>query len=146
MDEQNDPASIDSADLKKQKRSVFVWIIILLVVCAGAATVVYFQSLPPPFGTYDAFAKCIASTTTKFYGAWWCPHCHNQKNEFGDAARYLPYVECSNPEASGRLPACTAAGIKNYPTWVFPDGSTTTGEMSLDVLSEKTGCPLPSST
>lgn len=123
-----------------------IWIWVLLAISAGLAIFVYVQQLPPPFGMYDALAHCIASTTTLFYGAFWCPHCHNQKNEFGDAAQYLPYVECSTPDGSGQLAVCTDAGVKNYPTWVFPDGSRLTGEVSVATLSQKTGCPLPTST
>ena len=122
-----------------------VWIWVLLAISAGLAAFVYLKSLPPPFGTYDALAHCIASTKTKFYGAFWCPHCHNQKNEFGDAAQYLPYVECSTPDGASELPVCVAAGVKSFPTWVFPDGSRLTGEQSVDTLSSKTDCALPTS-
>ena len=94
---------------------------------------------------YDAFAKCVAHTSTTFYGAFWCPHCAEQKSEFGDAARYLPYQECSLPNASGETPACIAAGIKEYPTWAFPGGVRATGVQALQTISEKTGCALPSS-
>jgi hypothetical protein len=31
----------------------------------------------------------------KFYGAFWCSHCYDQKVQFGaQAAELLPYVEC----------------------------------------------------
>ncbi len=125
---------------------IMMWVWILLGVSAALSVYVYTQSLPPPFGLYDAFAKCIASTTTKFYGAWWCPHCREQKTEFGDAAQYLPYVECSTPDGSGELAVCTTIGITNYPTWIFPDGSRLTGTTPLATLAEKTGCALPTST
>lgn len=126
-------------------KKVRIWIWVLLGISAGLTAYVYIKTLPPPFGMYDAFAKCIASTTTKFYGAYWCPHCHNQKNEFGDAAQYLPYVECALPDGSGQTQVCIDNKITNYPTWVFPDGSRLVGETPLATLSEKTGCPLPSS-
>src|SRR5579863_2687708 len=126
-------------------KKIMIWIWVLLAISAGLTVYVYFKTLPPPFGMYDALAKCIASTTTKFYGAYWCPHCHNQKNEFGDAAQYLPYVECSLPDGSGQTQICIDNDIKNYPTWVFPDGSRLVGETPIATLSEKTGCPLPSS-
>ncbi|HVM76925.1 MAG TPA: hypothetical protein VMU07_02105 [Candidatus Paceibacterota bacterium] len=127
-------------------KRIMISIWVLLAISAASAGYVYYKGLPPPKGMYDAFAKCIASTTTKFYGAWWCPHCHNQKNEFGDAAQFLPYIECSTPDGGHQTQVCIDAGIKNYPTWVFPDGSTTTGETALDVISKKTNCPLPTST
>jgi len=123
-----------------------LWVWILGAASVALSLYVYFQNVPPPFGMYDAFAKCIASTTTKFYGAWWCPHCRSQKGKFGDAAQYLPYVECSTPDGSGQTQVCIDAGIKNYPTWKFPDGSQLTGESALSAISQKTGCPLPTST
>lgn len=129
---------------KTDRTRLALWIL------AGIATAIaiftYVKTLPPPNGKYDAFAKCIANTSTTFYGAFWCPHCQNQKRAFGDAAKYLPYVECSTPDASGELPVCVDKGVKEYPTWYFPDGSSGTGELSFETLSGKTGCPLPTST
>lgn len=78
-----------------------------------------------------------------FYGAFWCSHCQAQKALFGKSVKLLPYVECSTPDAKGQLPICIEKGIASYPTWVFPDLSTTTGEVPLDTLAEKTGCELP---
>ena len=28
---------------------------------------------------YDAFARCLSDRGVKMYGAWWCPHCKEQK-------------------------------------------------------------------
>ena len=127
-----------------RKPLIALWI--LIGISAVISGYIYLQDLPPPLGKYDALARCIANTSTTFYGAFWCPHCHNQKAEFGDAAQYLPYVECSTPDAQGELPICKDVGVTHYPTWFFPDGSSSTGEQSLQMLSERTGCPLPSST
>jgi hypothetical protein len=91
-------------------------------------------------------AKCISQSSTTFYGAFWCPHCHDQKTEFGTGAQYLPYVECSLPDASGRTKVCIDNNITNYPTWVFKDGSRTVGVQTPEFLAQKTGCPLPTST
>ena len=118
---------------------------ILLPIIVAMSLYIYFATKPPPNGKYDAFAQCIADTSTTFYGAWWCPHCADQKSEFGDAAKYLPYVECSNSDTSEKQ-SCIDIGIKNYPTWVFPDGSSSTGVNSLANISKQTGCALPTST
>lgn len=88
------------------------------------------------------FAKCLADSGAKFYGAFWCPHCQNQKTLFGKAAKELPYVECSTPDMRGQTPVCASANIASYPTWIFADGSKQSGEMTLEMLSEKTQCPL----
>jgi hypothetical protein len=91
----------------------------------------------------DGFTQCISDRGARFFGAFWCSHCQNQKKLFGSAAKLLPYTECSTPDGKGQLPVCGDRGVTGYPTWVFADGSTTSGEMSLDALSEKTGCLLP---
>jgi hypothetical protein len=127
----------ESGDVKAE--NIF-WI--LAVVALALALFIHFKTAPPPNGTYDALARCIAASGAKFYGAFWCPHCHEQKNEFGDAAQYLPYVECSTPNASGELQACTDRGVQHYPTWTFVDGSRLEGVVSVEELSKKTGCQL----
>jgi hypothetical protein len=117
----------------------------IFVLSAGLAIYIYIQGIPPPNGMYTAFAQCIANTSTTFYGAWWCPNCAEQKRKFGDAAQYLPYVECANPDRS-ETQACIDKGVTRYPTWQFPDGSTSTGVNRLTDLAKKTGCALPSNT
>src|SRR3989344_5640597 len=97
-------------------------------------------------GPYDAFAQCLKEKETVFYGAFWCPHCQVQKEMFGKSARYLPYVECSLPNGNGQTPVCEQKVIKGYPTWEFADGSRLAGEVKLQTLSERTGCPLPEGT
>ena len=91
----------------------------------------------------DSFATCIKNSGATFYGAFWCPHCQAQKAEFGRAERLLPYVECSTPDGQSSLQVCVDNGVKEYPTWVFKDGSRQTGEMQLADLAQKTGCALP---
>ncbi len=132
-------------DARRRIRRVRIALWILVAVAAALETFLYVTSLPPAIGEYDAFAKCVADTSTTFYGAFWCSHCADQKREFGDAAKYLPYVECSTPDAQGETAACKAMGITGYPTWVFPGNATATGEQTLETISAKTGCPLPTS-
>ncbi|OGI72934.1 hypothetical protein A3D42_01645 [Candidatus Nomurabacteria bacterium RIFCSPHIGHO2_02_FULL_41_18] len=94
-------------------------------------------------GEYDEFAQCLSDKGAKFYGAFWCPHCANQKKMFGSSQKFLPYIECSNPAGSAQLPICTEKGINTYPTWEFADGSRLSGEIPMAQLAEKTGCVLP---
>ncbi len=96
-----------------------------------------------PAGKYTEFAQCLNDKGAKFYGAWWCPHCAAQKALFGDAVDKLPYVECSTPDGNTQLPICKDAGVSSYPTWVFADHSTSTGEVPLATLAQKTNCVLP---
>ncbi|HVO28988.1 MAG TPA: hypothetical protein VMT81_03330 [Candidatus Paceibacterota bacterium] len=130
---------------EKSMRRVKIATYIILAIAAVLAIYVYVQSIPPPPGMYDAFAKCIAQTGTRFYGAFWCPHCAAQKTEFGTSEQYLPYTECSTNGGPGtpQAQACIDANVQEYPTWVFPDGSRLTGTVELATLAQKTGCALP---
>lgn len=78
----------------------------------------------PAAGPEDPYLRELAihlhASGAKFYGAYWCPHCQQQKSAFGASARRLPYVECSpNGQSSAPATACISADIKNYPTWIF---------------------------
>jgi len=91
----------------------------------------------------DDFAKCLTEKNAKMWGAYWCSHCQNQKKQFGNSWQYATYIECSLPDATGQTKECEDAGISAYPTWEFGDGERVQGEVTLQNLSEKTGCPLP---
>jgi len=90
----------------------------------------------------DGFAQCLTDKGVTYYGAWWCPNCQNQNLAFGNAKKYVNYIECSNSSRQ-QLPICNEAKIEGYPTWEFEDGSRLTGFQSLTVLAEKTSCELP---
>jgi thiol-disulfide isomerase/thioredoxin len=120
---------------------IFLSIICIIIVLGVAGAVIAQKNKTP--GKYDSFATCIKNTGTIFYGAFWCPHCQAEKKLFGTSAKLLPYVECSTPDGKDQTPTCKEKGVKSYPTWVFPDLSELTGEVSLATLAEKTSCPLP---
>ena len=122
-------------------------LLIALYILAGVAIVlaafIHFETAPPPNGKYTALAQCIAASSAKFYGAFWCPHCAAQKALFGSSVKLLPYVECSTPNGQGQLPVCNDKQITGYPTWIFADGTRQSGEIPLATLAEKTMCELP---
>lgn len=95
-------------------------------------------------GNYDEFAQCLTDSNATFYGTYWCPHCNDQKEEFGKSMEYVNYVECSLPNQAGQTQACIDAGIRGYPTWIFGDGTRMPGKLSFEQLSTLSGCPLPS--
>lgn len=126
---------------KKQKIFISVLGIVVLALILVAVFVKDGEQGP---GKYDQFAQCLGEKGATFYGAFWCPHCNNQKDLFGSSKKYLPYVECSLPNGNGQTQICIDKGIQGYPTWEFADGSRPfSGEVSLEDLSAQTGCLLP---
>jgi len=93
---------------------------------------------------HDGFARCLSQHGVKMYGAWWCPHCQEQKEKFGASFEYAPYVECGiKGQTHGQSQVCKDEKVEHYPTWQFPP----TGErveriFSLEELSDRTGCAL----
>ena len=92
---------------------------------------------------YDSFAQCIASKQAKMYGLYWCPHCIDQKAMFGDSFHYVPYVECAIRGSKELATECKVAGVHLFPSWQFGMDPPKEGVLSLQTLSEKTGCSLP---
>ncbi len=85
-----------------------------------------------------ALAEWLTSQDVKMYGAYWCPHCADQKEIFGSAFSKVNYIECSLPNRGGQTAACQQAGITAYPTWEFADGTRVEDVLSLDELAERT--------
>ena len=91
----------------------------------------------------DAFADCLAAKQATMYGAYWCPHCAEQKEMFESSFHYVPYVECGVPGSRDEAQFCKDANIKHFPTWRFADGEKREGTQPLQALAAKTGCDLP---
>ena len=62
-------------------------------------------------------AEYLSNTGAKMYGAYWCPHCARQKQLFGNAASYIPYIECDARGVNAQVNLCNTVGINAYPTW-----------------------------
>jgi hypothetical protein len=94
---------------------------------------------------YDGFAHCLSDRGVKMYGAWWCPHCQEQKEVFGASFEYVPYIECGvKGDLHAQSQVCKDEKVNHYPTWQFPP----TGErveriFTPQELSDRTGCALP---
>lgn len=112
-----------------------------MAVLLAVAAVAYYLTTP---GKYDSFATCLTENQVVMYGAFWCPHCKEQKADFGKAFKRITYVECAEPgNPNLQTQACKDAGINSYPTWEFSDGTQQSGKLSMEYLSQKSGCPLP---
>ena len=120
-----------------------IWLGLGLAIVIVAWAVYYFAYYRKPVSTLDGFAKCVNKNGAKMYGAWWCPHCADQKELFGFAFQYVNYVECSPPGQKTENDTCKQAGVKNFPTWQFSDGTRVEGTLHLQALADKTGCKLP---
>jgi hypothetical protein len=119
--------------------------VIIGAVIALALGATYYVGYHQRAHKYDAFAKCLTQRDVKMYGAYWCPHCADQKALFDAAFKYVNYIECGVPGNTSKIQdSCTDAGIKHFPTWQFPPtGERVEGTMPLGDLSLRTGCPLP---
>jgi hypothetical protein len=133
---QQERAQPDQPNSWIKKAAIFV----LIVVAAGG---MYLFVHHKQSSRLNAFAQCLSTKGAKMYGAYWCPHCADQKEMFGSSFAYAPYVECGVKGSHAPAQVCTDADVKHYPTWVFADGSRVEGAHSLEFLGQETGCPLP---
>jgi uncharacterized membrane protein/glutaredoxin len=86
-----------------------------------------------------ALAQYLTQIGAKMYGAYWCPHCHEQKELFGkEAVAQMPYVECDPGGANAQPAVCQAQGVKGYPTWKIKD-QTVSGVQTLQQLADMSG-------
>ena len=85
-----------------------------------------------------ALAKDLSAKGMVMYGAYWCSHCKEQKEAFGDAFQYIDYVECDAQGPSGNPDECQAQGVEGCPTWIY-QGVKYSGTQSLAKLAEIVG-------
>jgi hypothetical protein len=123
---------------KEAWRDALLGVLIVLAVIAA-----YFIGRHRRVSHLTAFAQCLSAKQVMIYGAYWCPHCADQKEVFGSSFQYVSYVECGIKGSRGLTPDCLQAGIKRFPTWQFSGGERYEGVMQLKALSDKTGCSLP---
>ena len=126
-----------SASAGNTKKMAIYGIVVILLATAFIAGRYYKNH------KYDNFAKCLATKQAKMYGLYWCPHCIEQKEMFGAAFHYVPYQECAIKGSQEEAAVCKIAGVKLFPSWQFGDESPKEGVLSMEALSDKTGCRLP---
>lgn len=124
-------------------KNIFILIISLLILGTIGTILLRAPFTKAGPSKYDEFTQCLKDKGAIFYGAFWCPHCKAQKELFGSAVKFLPYVECSLPSGSAQTQECIDKKIEGYPTWEFSNGTRLDGEISLEKLAEKTSCVLP---
>ena len=125
------------AALQRRRRRVVFTLVVLFLALLAASFLLY--GLLPPSSPYDEFAACLSERGAVMYGSDWCEDCQAQKRLFGTSFSLVAYENCDYSRM------CEELGLEELPAWRFGDGSFLPGLQSLSVLSEKSGCPLPSS-
>ena len=128
---------------------------IVAVVALVLGLQVHFSGVfAPAVGPEDPYLESLATHLkehgARFYGAYWCPACKEQKALFTASFERLPYVECTPEGRSGpRAFDCLARDIQTYPTWII-DGKHYTGVVGVERLAELTNfdwsSPVPDAT
>lgn len=87
-----------------------------------------------------ALAQHLKNVGAKMYGAYWCPHCHDQKQLFGQqAAQIINYIECDPNGANSQTSVCQAnSNVTGYPTWEI-QGKYYAGTQTLEELANYSG-------
>jgi hypothetical protein len=96
---------------------------------------------PPPITTQSsaraiALAERLRALDAKMYGAFWCSHCHHQKEELGASAfARVQYIECDRQGSDSQFPLCRQKNVPGYPTWEI-DGKFYPGEKSIEEIEK----------
>lgn len=73
------------------------------------------------------------------HGAFWCPHCHDQKQLFGrEEFSQINYIECDPKGKNPQPDLCKAANVQSYPTWEIND-KFFSGTQFLEKLADLSG-------
>ncbi len=83
-----------------------------------------------------ALAEHLTEIGAKKYGAYWCPHCYEQKQLFGKTAfEKVNYIECAPQGLDPQPETCQQAGIRSFPSWEI-NGKLYPGTQPLERLAE----------
>ena len=86
-----------------------------------------------------ALAEHLTASGAKIYTAYWCPHCHDQKELFGrQATEKLTVIECAPDGRNSQRELCEAKKIEGYPSWEIK-GQLDSGVKPLAKLAEASG-------
>ena len=98
------------------------------------------QGMPPAVIALSSpekikLAEHLTNEGAVMYNAYWCPHCHDQKEMFGkEATKKLNLVECAKDGFNNKRELCEAKGITGFPSWEI-NGSIESGVKSLEELA-----------
>mgnify|MGYP002882682978 CR=1 FL=1 len=99
------------------------------------------QNVPPIVKNISSsssikLAQHLRDQNIILYNAYWCPHCHDQKEMFGkEAVSYLLLIECASDGKDNKAELCKSKGISGYPSWEI-NGEIYPGTQTLDELAD----------
>ncbi|MGB2926842.1 MAG: vitamin K epoxide reductase family protein [Limnothrix sp.] len=83
-----------------------------------------------------SLAEHLTEIGAKKYGAYWCPHCYEQKQLFGpEAFAKIDYIECAEDGENPQPDLCAQANLEGFPTWDV-NGERYSGTQALEKLAE----------
>jgi uncharacterized membrane protein len=86
-----------------------------------------------------ALADHLTESGAVMYTAYWCPHCHEQKELFGkQATDRLTLVECAADGRNSQKALCDTKKIEGFPSWEIT-GKVDSGVKSLAELAQLSG-------
>jgi uncharacterized membrane protein len=86
-----------------------------------------------------ALADHLTATGAVMYSAYWCPHCHDQKQLFGkEASARLKIIECAPDGQNNQAALCASKNIQGFPTWEIK-GQLDSGQKTLAQLAALSG-------
>ena len=86
-----------------------------------------------------ALAQHLSASGARMYSAYWCPHCHEQKELFGkQATAKLTVIECAPDGRNSQKALCDAKKIEGFPTWEI-NGQLDSGVKPLQKLADLSG-------
>jgi hypothetical protein len=107
-----------------------ILIVFILIISVAGFFIIRGRSDSTP-NPKTALAQCLADKGATFYGAYWCPHCNNQKLAFGSrASKKLPYVECAL--FPSEVSSTASRVLKEYKAGTYAGGY----KQELDTLSK----------
>ena len=102
------------------------------------------KGMPPPVTAPSspaavALAKHLTAQGVVLYTAYWCPHCHEQKELFGkEATTALKIVECAPDGQNSQSALCQKKQIQGFPSWEI-NGKIDSGVKPLAKLASMSG-------
>lgn len=146
--------TVSGRDWRDTGQLLFVAIVVGMVTLIATLGVYASTNTPPTTANSDpsssgvttssgqaetALANHLKQIDAKMYGAYWCPHCHEQKQLFGKTAfSQVTYVECDPGGVNPQPDLCKTVGIRNYPTWEI-NGQLHPGTKDLPTLAQLSG-------